>query len=484
MNYSNKRTGVRLTLAGLVLGICASLYAQDPGGNKTGAYPNGVESQRKTISAVVRRGGAQSQIKAFFKELEEKDQVKMVENINRRPKEQGGDYFVAIGKAAISAHRSSKDWVTSRAIAFDKAMNDAKGKLLVSVVAEVETRTRQTLEESSSGVQASPESEGQGGEAAKHPGIFDKLTKLTHNKLDDMLAKQGGKPNSNDSAKPSKAEVDKVMRTEEFKTFVRMGSQAVVAGMQAFQTFEDLQSGRNGEIVVIGIVSEKTLDLASSVGSGAPIPKGKPGKPVNEQVPDADTEDGALQLLNTFGVKTMYDENGDLVLVSFNQARPLNDSTDAELSAQRRAGVFAIGEIRKFLGEQIARVEDVFRSETVKDFEDHTRETAEATEGGRSAYEAMAEKISITGIGSVKDWTARHPVTGQIIVGSVKMWSPSGKAFAGILRGKMAKSAAEAASSSSPEAGKSDSSGGRKQINSDQEGDHKGQGIKGDKGGF
>jgi hypothetical protein len=179
----------------------------------------------------------------------------------------------------------------------------------------------------------------------------------------------------------------------------------------------------------------------------------------------------------------MYDQNGDLVLVSFNQARPVNDSTGAELSAQRRAGTFAAGEIRRFLGEQIALVDDVFRSETVKDFEDNTRET-EAKEGGRFVYEAMADKISITGIGPVRDWTAKHPVTGQIIVGSVKMWSPSGKAFAGVLRGKMAKAAAEAASTSQPEPSKSPPSGGRKQINSDQKGESKGQGLKGDKSGF
>jgi hypothetical protein len=368
-------------------------------------------------------------------------------------------------------------------IAFDKAMNDAKRQLLTFVVSDIETATRQSLEEGTSGIQPAPVSQGQGATAAKQLSVIDKVVKLTHNKLDEMLEKQAKKSNSTAPAQPSKGEVDKMMRTEEFRNFVRTSSRAVVAGMQAFQTFEDLQSGRNGEIAVIGIVSEKTLALAASVGCGAPLPKGNPGKPIVEQVPDADTEDGALQLLNTFGVKTMYDQNGDLVLVSFNQARPVNDSTGAELSAQRRAGTFAAGEIRRFLGEQIALVDDVFRSETVKDFEDNTRET-EAKEGGRFVYEAMADKISITGIGPVRDWTAKHPVTGQIIVGSVKMWSPSGKAFAGVLRGKMAKAAAEAASSSQPEPSKSPPSGGRKQINSDQKGESKGQGLKGDKSGF
>ena len=484
MNSSNKRATYRLTLATLVMNVCAVLLAQDPGSNENAAKSNGVESQQKTVSAVVRRGGVQSQINAFFKELEQEDGIKMHQGINKRPKEQGGDFFVATGVGAISASRSSKDWATSRAVAYDKAMNQAKDNLLTFVMVEVETMTKRATEESTSGIKPDAPSQGQETEAGEEPNIFDKITKLTRNKLDDMLAKQGRKPNSDASVQPPKTEMDKILRTEEFKNFVRLTSRAVVAGMQTFQTFEDLKSGRNGEIAVIGIVSHKTLDLASSVGSGNQLPKGKPSRPIAEQVPNPDTEDGALQLLNTFGVKAMFDENGDLVLVSFNQACPVNDSTDAELSAQRRAGVFAIGEIRRFLGEQIARVEDAFRSESAKDFEDHTRET-EATEGGRFAYEARAENIVIVGIGPVMDWTARHPVTGQIIVGSVKMWSPSGKAFAGMLRGKMARAAAEAAISSPPAAAPTSApSGGRKQINSDQEGDLKGRGIRGDKGGF
>ena len=186
-----------------------------------------------------------------------------------------------------------------------------------------------------------------------------------------------------------------------------------------------------------------------AVGSGSPLPKGKPNLPIAQQIPSADTEDGALQLLNTFGVRTLYDENGDLVLVSFNQATPVNDSTDAELSAKRRAGTFAQGEIRKFLGEQIALADDVVRSESVKDYEDNTRAT-EAIEGGIHHFDALAETISITGIASVSDWVARHPVTGHIIVGSVQTWSPSGRDFAGMLRGKIAKAAAAAASGEQP----------------------------------
>lgn len=484
MNSSSNQSVFLLALACSVMSTgVMTLYAQDPGSSRASANPNGVESEQKTASAVVRRDGVQSQIKAFLRTLEQEDGVTMRVGINKRAKQEGGDFFVVVGVAEISAHRSSKAWGTSRAIAFDKAMNQAKGQLLTFLVAEVETMTRQALEESTAGIEPAARPQGKNVAVPKELGIMDKIVRLCHGKLDNMIEKQGSRPSATAAPQPAKGEVDKLMRSEEFQNFVRVSSRAVVAGMQAFQTFEDLQSGRNGEVAVIGIVSDKTLALAASVGSGARLPKGKPGKPIYEQIPDDTTQDGALQLLNTFGVKTMYDENGDLVVVSFNQATPVNDSSGAELSAQGRAGAFALGEIRKFLGEQIARIEDVFRSETVKDFEDNTRET-EAKEGGRFAYEALAEKISITGIGSVKDWTARHPVTGQIIVGSVKMWSPSGKAFAGMLRGKMAIAAAVAAANSTNEAGKSSPASKRKQINSDQAGELKGKGIKGDKGGF
>ena len=84
MNSSNKWAMVRVTLAGVVAGVCASLSAQDPGGSQTGAKSNGVESEQKTVSAVVRGGGVQSQVKVFFKELEQKDGVKLTAAGRRR----------------------------------------------------------------------------------------------------------------------------------------------------------------------------------------------------------------------------------------------------------------------------------------------------------------------------------------------------------------------------------------------------------------
>jgi hypothetical protein len=419
-------------------------------------------------------------VTAFFKELDQQEGVKLAPGLNKRSREEGGDFFVAVGVAEISGHRSSEDWATSRASAFDKAMNDAKAEISAFIRSDIETLARQGLEENTAGLEPPAQSPGQGSPAAGPPSVLDRISRLTHEKLAEMLQKQAT-GSAAASSQRSAATADKLTRTEEFQNFVRTSSSAMVAGVQAFQSFEDLQSGRNGEVAVIGIVSDRTLALAASLGCGAALPKGKPGKPITDQVPDANTEDGALQLLTTFGVRTMYDENGDLTLVSFNQARPVNDSTGAELSAQRRAGTSAAGEIRRFMGEQIARVEDAFRSETAKDFEDNTRETL-AKEGGRFAYEALAEKMSISGIRPVMDWTARHPITGQIIVGSVKMWSPSGKAFAGMLRGKMAR--AVAASNSPQGAIGAVSSGGRKPINSDQQGDSKGRGIKADKDAF
>jgi hypothetical protein len=489
MTCSNKWAPT-IVLAGalIILASTAPGRAQDSGGAKSGDNANGVENGQKVVSAVVRRGGVNSQVDSFFKELKEQGGVSMHVGLNKRAPEAGGDYFVAVGIAEISAHRSSKNWVISRAAAFDKALNQAKDSVLMSVALEVETETKQAAEEDTSGI----ETPQQGKDQSSSPNetqlsLFQKIKKLASNKLDEMLAKQEGRtavtPQTH-ADKPTKDQVEKIMRQEEFKNFVRISSKAMVSGMQAFQTFEDLESGRNGEIAVIGIVSDKTMSLAASVGSGAPLPKGKPGKPIVDQVPTDDTQDGALQLLNTYGVKTLYDENGDLVLVSFNQASPVNDSTGAELSAQRRAGTFAIGEIRKFLGEQISRVEDVYRSENLKDYEDNTRET-EAREGDRYAYDAIADKISITGITPVRVWVAKHPVTGQIVVGSVEMWSPSGKAFSAALRGKMAKAAAEAATPNSPAASSSqETNSNRKKINSDQEGNYQGQGKSGDKNGF
>lgn len=471
--------------------LFGTVWAQEPGRQGNSA-PNGVESEVRPASVMVRQGGVKDQMTAYLKE-QTKAGNPMRTSLNKRAKDKGGDFFVAFGIGEISAYRSEKNWATSRAIAFDKAMNAAKGELLQFVVTEVEARMSEQTEENSAGITPAGEAESPKtvNAPATQPSLMDKIVQLSHMKVDAMIEKEREKSGKVTPTQPggkepvTKQQLSKLTRSEEFKNFVRTTSKAVIAGMQAFATFEDLKAGRNGEIGVIGIVSEKTLSLAAAVGSGSPLPKGEPKKSISEQIPDSTTEDGLRDLLYTFGVRTMYDESGDLVLVSFNQATPVNDSTGAEQTAQQRAGTFALGELRRFLGEQIARSEDAFRSQSVKDYEDNTRDT-EAAEGGRTGYEALAEKIAITGIQSVDSgWTAKHPVTGHIICGSVKMWSPTGKAFATALRSKMAQAAAKAATDPGQNPrGVEGSDSRRKKIGDDQKGTGSGQGVSGDKNGF
>ena len=450
------------------LGLSLNLEAQTPG-----RQVNEVDSQQPVVSAVVRKAGARKQVDAYLKELKGGG-IDMRQGLNRRPRDDGGDFWVGIGIAEIAGNRSSPDWVTSRALAFDKAMAAAKGDLVAQVSADIESHARGLLKERSDGIVDQVESP----EAPE--STYDKVSELLQRELDERLGTAG--PESGRSAQRAG---EAYLRSEEFRNAVKMSSRAIVSGMQAFQTFEDLEAGRNGEIAVLAIVSDKTLQLAASLGAGRPLPRGKAGQPLDDQIPYDDSEDGALQLLCTFGVKTMYDEKGELCLVSFNQARPLNQSAGAELSAKRRAGTFAAGAIRQFLGEQICRVEDVFRSESVKEFTDNTRQS-ESVEGGQSLFEATAEKINITGLNVIREWTARHPVTGQLVCGSVVSWSPGSKDFANALRGDMARSAAAAPSDSLSEGAASPREPvlDRRAINSDQEGVFRRRGLRGDKEGF
>ena len=75
------------------------------------------------------------------------------------------------------------------------------------------------------------------------------------------------------------------MRSEEFQNFVRSTSQAMLAGMQCYQSFEDLPNGRNGEIGVIGIVSDKTLALGKRLVLVRRFPKENPIFPSRSRFP-------------------------------------------------------------------------------------------------------------------------------------------------------------------------------------------------------
>jgi hypothetical protein len=183
--------------------------------------------------------------------------------------------------------------------------------------------------------------------------------------------------------------------------------------------------------------------MNSNTGDFSLIPKGEPGIPVMDHIPQ-----NKRTLLSTFGVQMVRNESGDYVLLSFAQAQPKSKSEQSKTIAYQMATLEAQGMLRSFMGEQIYVVNTMVKSEDSKEYEDtEILDVKINTETG-TKIKAIADKLSVSGIQEAYSWETLHPANNDPVVGVVLEWKVSSAQFASALRRLSQDSKAKASAAS------------------------------------
>ncbi len=293
---------------------------------------------------------------------------------------------------------------------------------------------------------------------------------LIHTYLDKELKKEGVDPDS----KKGKEKIKKVLTSESFKKITKTLAQARILGMQVYKTFEASPEGKQGEVGVVCIHSDKLQKMAEAMvpGSGVALPKQTSKKPILQQIPT-----DKRVLLSSYGIQQKIDENGDLVLVAFAQAQPATKSKTSQNAAFRKAKLSAMGLIRQFAGENAHVATAQKMAENYKEFEDESM-NYQNDEAYREQVKTYSKKMKISGISTIKKWRYEHPLTGSTVVGVVCTWSPRSA-----LRAKSLKNKMEVTPTPKKKNQESTVSPTTK-IGEGQKGKYKGEGKEGDKDAF
>jgi hypothetical protein len=369
---------------------------------------------------------------------------------NTRP--DGSVFYISVGQGVIAAPRDSGAYMTSRLIAFEKALLEAKKEM----VQYMESRVAKEV--------LSDYQEGGVDNAEVAPGS-DKSASLLAGAVNDELARQGVESRSPEAS----AKVRQLLSSSTFRSSIRTVAQARILGLQVFKSFEASPSGRQGQIGVICIHSDKLQDMAEAMWSGAPIPPQSPKPPLIDQVPSE-----REVLLSSYGVQQKTDEQGNLVLVAFAQAKPVSSSVNSENAAYDKAKTNALGLLRQFAGESAHVATSTKNAESIREMEgsaiDYSNETTY-----RSQIQSYAEEMSISGVAVLKRWSAVHPLTGEKVVGIVCTWSPRAAQRATQLKQRV---------SGKPVPAGAANDHGAKPSGGGQEGVYHGQGAEGDPDSF
>lgn len=381
---------------------------------------NPVETQAQaTQTEVLERGsGAVSQKQTARKLAEQMLASKgWVEGINKNAK--GGEFFVTIGTGDIQAPLDNPNYLDSRANAYDKAMMDAWGKIRKFVGETIQAKASTYYKEVTGEIPSKVE----------NTVTQAKLAALLDATLDKALIKVGVDP-----ASATPVQKEKALTSEEFKKSASSVAAGPVVGVQSFATFEGPGGGKGYQIAVVAIWSDKLQQLAESMLFGTEAPVGSPGKVIQDWIPS----DNA-QLISTFGVQMVRDENGKPVLLAYGQSRPVTESSRSVDAAYEKAFLEAKSMIRFFAGAQAKILDDLQKSESTDEYADGTKEYNSANVFEQSV-DVYAPPAKFAGIARVKTWTYAHPLTQKQMVGVVAVWSPENALVASSIGAKMAAS--------------------------------------------
>ncbi len=349
-------------------------------------------------------------------------------------KKDGSSYFVAVGVGTIQAPLDNRGYIGSRVNAFNKAMLDAKAKMVEYLGTSIATETEKAYAE---GDFANPPPE-----APESNPIADKLKALLIAKLDNALRAEGVDPTDKEAAATA---TKRILAGEQYRKTISTMARSEVVGMQVMCSFEGVPSGKQGEIGVVAIWSPKLGRMAAAMAGGGALPGGVGKRPIKEQIPS-----DKKVLLSTFGVQQKIDENGHLVLVSFGQTGAASESSMAANAAYDKAKMNAMAALREFAGETVAVAADSLQAESAQDYEDGTSDYED-----QSAYsqriKAKADAMKIAGIATVKRWEAKHPLTGRSVYGVVCSWSPDSAARAQSMKRAMDSAASGAGAGATPQ---------------------------------
>ena len=353
-------------------------------------------------------------------------------------KKDGSSFYVAVGYGVIQAPLDNRGYTDSRVNAYNKAMLDAKAKMAEYLEIAIRTETEHDYSEGNWG----------GSETAGDDelSIDAKIKRLIMAKLDKELATEGLLPDETNAESRERA-AKKRLNSDFYKKVISSAAKAEITGMQVMCSFEGVPAGNKGEIGVVAIWSPKLQAMAQSISRGGKLPAGVGKKPIKEQIPT-----DKKVLLSTFGVQQKIDEDGRLVLVAFGQAGAVTDSPQSANAARNKAKMQAMAAIREFAGETVAVTSDAVNAENVEEYA-NAAEEYENVSAYQERISAVAEAMKISGIATIKNWEAKHPLTGRMVYGAVCSWSPDSAARAQSMKRTMdaAASGAGAGAGSAPQ---------------------------------
>ncbi len=389
-------------------------------------------------------------------------------------RERAKELAVARGSADVPVNASNPDWVRFRSLAYERAYADAQTSYLTSQSLRVVSNVANGLFRAA-GEEPPPFDEGPERAEGQLNDLFRKLVGVADARVTQLLREANIDPQRYEVASPPQRYVQ---LRDAFRRTTTRRAIGELSGMLACKTFE----GHNGQgdfvISVIAVVSPRLRDFAQEVRRRRGDLEPNLARAGDPETIISNKDD----LVRQFGVRQLFDSEGNPVLVGFGQwaagSFGANAGTAVMASLDRaavsQARAMADAALGYFLSSNAGYEETSTVGDAVElavnrmpnnDVLPDGAATPALLDGLRKQFQARssAELVGLTDLGGV--WRHKHPVTGRDIVGVVRMWSASGERATRALRER--RPAATAAPGTTPPNGAPGNSSGRTLMRSE-----------------
>lgn len=331
-------------------------------------------------------------------------------------------YYIGWGQANISVSPTDIAFADARIAAFESALLAAKGEFVKSKRRQIASESMQRFFQD----ERDFDPEQVVANDSYYNRMKGKLSTLAESQIDKLLEDAGEDPSKFGFA-------EKKLRAEDsFQKTISVNALSSVAGVRTLASFEDQKS-----VGVIIVYSQKLEDQAKAISRGKGVSKNQriAGKPTVLQQLES-TIGNNQNYMFQHGVRILTDEFGNPALVAFGQSGVRVTNTDSKFkidmavkAAKSASQGFASAQFSEFVNATVA-LEDktqLLSSTQINEvYKDGILTEEEQTNVGKliNNYVKQNSRTTITGMTTIKTWTANHPDTGHLVVGEVLMWSP------------------------------------------------------------
>lgn len=358
-------------------------------------------------------------------------------------KARAGKLYFGIGQANVMARPEDRNWGNARIMAYKEALLNAKAEYLThlgtSVVASSATRL---FDDASQMPEFTPE---ELASSTKLGELLDKAVAVAGGMLDEKLTDMGIDP---EEFRAAPTEKRAILFERSVSDTVTLRARHELTGVIPVKTFEANDSDGNHVVAVAIVASPKMRafidDVIRSKGDIAPDPSKASPATLEQLFADQNA------LINEFGIRRLYDEQGYPVLVSFGQSsnpyrgsdyQQRYDNRKVSYAAARADAFGNFATLFKSTGTFDESKSDVMQNQRIGIVRAEGRDLSESEETSREFIRALEQEMEASG--RVKDlagtsellhWTAKHPLYGHEINGVIYVWHPVAEANARALR--------------------------------------------------